>query len=119
MSAGIDIDPLDIIDDPNECKYKIGRVLQLSNKPILSIGTYESLDAECVIAGSSDKNIRFLEITSLDEITRCKVTKRNVSFVAVSEMSPVIVFIIMIYIWTLNFILLSVQKKCMYRGSFY
>lgn len=108
MSAGIDIDPLDIIDDPNECKYKIGRVLQLSNKPILSIGTYESLDAECVIAGSSDKNIRFLEITSLDEITRCKVTKRNVSFVAVSEMSPVKIFIIMIYIWTLNFILLSV-----------
>eukprot|EP01035_Chromulina_nebulosa_P043236 gene43236-58562_t len=86
MSADIDVD-LDI-DDPNECKYKIGRVLQLSNKPILSIGTYESLDAECVIAGSSDKNIRFLEINSLDEITRCKVTKRNVSFVAVSEMSP-------------------------------
>jgi len=71
-----------------EDKYKIGRVLQMSSKPILSVGTYESLDAECIIAGSSDRNIRFLEINSLDEIARCKVTKKSVNFVAVSEMSP-------------------------------
>lgn len=74
--------------DSVECKYRLGRVLQLSNKPILSVGTYESLDAECIIAGSSDRNVRFLEINTLDEIARCKVTKKNVSFVAVSEMSP-------------------------------
>lgn len=71
-----------------EDKYKIGRVLQMSSKPILSVGTYESLYAECIIAGSSDRNIRFLEINSLDEIARCKVTKKSVNFVAVSEMSP-------------------------------
>jgi len=60
-----------------EDKYKIGRVLQMSSKPILSVGTYESLYAECIIAGSSDRNIRFLEINSLDEIARCKVTKKS------------------------------------------
>ena len=66
--------------------FKIKSVEKISTKPILSIGHYESLDAECIIAGSSDKNIRFLEISTLDEIAKCKVNKKSVSFVAVSEM---------------------------------
>lgn len=41
-----------------------------------------------MIAGSSDKTIRFLEIGTLDEISRCKMDKKSVNCVAISEMGP-------------------------------
>jgi hypothetical protein len=52
-------------------KYELMRIPNISPKPIQSIGTYVSLDAECVVAGSTDKNLRFLDIDDLDELARC------------------------------------------------
>ena len=71
-------------EDPT---YLLVKLDNISTRPIQSLGTYVSLDAECVVAGSSDKNLRFLDTDSLDEIARCTVNKRSVNCVAISEMS--------------------------------
>jgi WD40 repeat protein len=68
-------------------KYLLVKLENVSPKPIQSLGTYVSLDAECVVAGSSDRNLRFLDTDSLDEIARCTVNKKSVNCVAISEMS--------------------------------
>lgn len=66
--------------------FRLKRVENISSKPILSVGNYVSLDAECIIAGSSDRNLRFFDIDTLDEFARCQVDKKSVSFVAISQM---------------------------------
>ena len=71
----------------DEFKYMLVKLENVSPKPIQSLGTYVSLDAECVVAGSSDKNLRFLDTDSLDEIARCAVNKKSVNCVAISDMS--------------------------------
>jgi WD40 repeat protein len=70
-----------------ESKFLLKILENISPKPIQSIGTYVSLDAEYVVAGSSDKNLRFLDTDTLDEIARCAVNKKSVNCVAISEMS--------------------------------
>lgn len=73
--------------DAETSKYLLVKLENVSPKPIQSLGTYVSLDAECVVAGSSDRNLRFLDTDSLDEIARCTVNKKSVNCVAISEMS--------------------------------
>lgn len=68
--------------------FLIRRLDNISYKPILSVGNFTSLDIECVIAGSSDRKLRFLDIDYLSEIASATMDKKNVSFVAISEMSP-------------------------------
>jgi WD40 repeat protein len=74
-------------DTDDDFKYMLIKLENVSPKPIQSLGTYVSLDAECVVAGSSDKNLRFLDTDSLDEIARCAVNKKSVNCVAISDMS--------------------------------
>ena len=68
-------------------RYELRRVENISSRPIQSIGTYVSLDAESVVAGSADRNLRFLDTDSLEEIAKCAVNKKSVNCVAISEMS--------------------------------
>eukprot|EP01038_Epipyxis_sp_PR26KG_P007441 gene7441-10139_t len=70
----------------NPLKYAIRVFEDVSTKPISSIGTFTSLDGIGLIAGSSDKNIRFLDVDTLEEIKKSKVNKKSVSFVAISQM---------------------------------
>ncbi len=72
----------------SEEPFLIRRLDNISYKPILSVGNFTSLDIECVIAGSSDRKLRFLDIDYLSEIASATMDKKNVSFVAISEMSP-------------------------------
>lgn len=93
----------DMYNDPNyrepchiPCVYKKKQAESVSYKPILSVGHYVSLDIDCVVAGSSDRKIRFYDSQTLEEIGSTVVDKKNVNFVAISEMSaegddPVIV----------------------------
>uniref|UniRef100_A0A7S3GXW8 Uncharacterized protein n=1 Tax=Spumella elongata TaxID=89044 RepID=A0A7S3GXW8_9STRA len=74
-------------DSIDDYKYMLIKLDNVSPKPIQSLGTYVSLDAECVVAGSSDKNLRFLDADSLEEIARCAVNKKSVNCVAISDMS--------------------------------
>ncbi len=69
--------------------YMQRRMDGVSFKPILSVGDYLSLDVECIVAGSSDRTIRFLDTESLEEVAKATMDKKNVSFVAISGMSPV------------------------------
>lgn len=85
---------LDGLLDPSadDAAEKYGRFLlrreeNFAPRPVQSIDTYISLDAECIVAGSSDKHLRFLETDTLEEIADCTVSKRSVNCVAVSEMS--------------------------------
>jgi WD40 repeat protein len=68
--------------------YMLRRLDAVSFKPILSVGDYLSLDVECIVAGSSDRTIRFLDTETLDEVAKSTMDKKNVSFVAISGMSP-------------------------------
>lgn len=68
--------------------YVLRRLEGVSFKPILSVGNYLSLDIECIVAGSSDRTIRFLDTETLDEVAKATMEKKNVSFVAISGMSP-------------------------------
>lgn len=69
-------------------KYKLKTVSKISTRPIVSIGAYVSLDAECIVAGSSDRHLRFMDKDSLEEIAKCRVDKKSVNCVSISEMSP-------------------------------
>jgi WD40 repeat protein len=68
--------------------FLIKRLDNISYKPILSVGNFISLDIECVVAGSSDRKLRFLDVDYLSEIASATMDKKNVSFVAISEMGP-------------------------------
>jgi WD40 repeat protein len=68
--------------------FLIRRLDNISYKPILSVGNFISLDIECVVAGSSDRKLRFLDVDYLSEIASATMDKKNVSFVAISEMGP-------------------------------
>jgi len=70
-----------------ECKYKRHKLEHIGVKPIQSIGTYTSLDAECIVGGSSDRVLRFLDVDDLEEIAKTTVNKKSVNCVAVSEMT--------------------------------
>jgi WD40 repeat protein len=70
-------------DDP----YVMRRSEGISFKPILSVENYVSLDIECIVAGCSDRTIRFLDPDTLEEVAKSTTDKRNVSFVAISGMS--------------------------------
>eukprot|EP01039_Chlorochromonas_danica_P014808 gene14808-17329_t len=71
-------------DDP----FVLKRLEGISTKPILSVANYLSLDADCIVAGSTDRSIRFYETVSMDEVMKTTMEKKNVSLVAVSGMSP-------------------------------
>jgi WD40 repeat protein len=68
--------------------FLLKRLDNISYKPILSVGNFISLDIECVVGGSSDRKLRFLDVDYLSEIASATMDKKNVSFVAISEMSP-------------------------------
>ncbi|RYH21210.1 WD40 repeat domain-containing protein [archaeon] len=70
------------------CPYVSRSVQGVGVRPVLSVANYISLDIECIVAGSSDRTIRFLDTDSLQELAKCTVDKKSVNFVAVSEMSP-------------------------------
>lgn len=67
--------------------FILRRLEGVSSKPILSVANYLSLDADCIVAGSTDRTIRFYDTESMGEIGRSTVDKKNVSVVAVSNMS--------------------------------
>jgi WD40 repeat protein len=71
-----------------EDPFVIQRLEGISNKPILSIANYISLDADYVVAGSTDRSIRFYETQTMKEVMKTTMEKKNVSIVAVSGMSP-------------------------------
>lgn len=71
-----------------EYPYLTHQVKGIGVRPVLSVANYISLDVECIVAGSSDKSIRFLDTDTLQEVAKCTVDKKSVNFVAVSEMSP-------------------------------
>lgn len=71
-------------DDP----FVLKRLEGISSKPILSVANYISLDADCIVAGSTDRTIRFYDTQTMDEVMKTTMDKKNVSIVAVSGMSP-------------------------------
>lgn len=69
-------------------RFVARRLENISIKPILSVGNYISLDADCIVAGCTDRTIRFYDTGSMAEVAKSTMEKKNVSVVAVSGMSP-------------------------------
>ena len=65
-------------------KYLLQCAENASIKPIASIDVFASLDDEFLVAGSSDKNLRFIDTDSLEEIAKYAVDKKSVNCVCVS-----------------------------------
>lgn len=117
-----------------DSKYLLQCADNASSKPINSIDTFVSLDDEFLVAGSTDKNLRFIDTDSLEEIAKYAVDKKSVNCVCVSGIGlngedPVIVTggkDSIIQIWnpmsgtlerTIDLPTKEVKALAMYRGS--
>jgi WD40 repeat protein len=117
-----------------DSKYLLQCADNASKKPINSIDTFVSLDDEFLVAGSTDKNLRFIDTDSLEEIAKYTVDKKSVNCVCVSGIGlngedPVIVTggkDSIIQIWnpvsgnlerTIELPTKEVKALAMYRGS--
>lgn len=70
-----------------EKKYLIHQADNLSPRPLQSLGVYKSLDANILVAGSADRNLRFLEVDTFEEIAKYEVDKKSVNCVTISGIS--------------------------------
>jgi WD40 repeat protein len=68
-------------------KYLRLQADNLSPRPLQSLGVYSSLDANILVAGSADKNLRFIEVDTFEEIVKYEVKKKSVNCVTISGMS--------------------------------
>lgn len=75
----------ELIEEIPSSPYISNKIEAISFKPALSLDSMICQDGECIVAGSTDKIIRFLDPFDLSEIARSQVEKKNVSFVAISD----------------------------------
>lgn len=68
-------------------KYLRYQAENLSPRPLQSLDIYQSLDANIIVAGSADKNLRFLEVDTFEEIAKYEVNKKSVNCVTISGIS--------------------------------
>jgi WD40 repeat protein len=73
--------------EEDQSKYLRLQAENLSPRPLQSLDVYSSLDANIIVAGSADKNLRFLEVETFEEIVKYEVNKKSVNCVTISGIS--------------------------------